>query len=97
MGIERTVDQFMIKLSKLFNKVSEKFSLVNCDGAKTPMGTNFKTTDENKIIEMPYRELIGSLMHLTVASRLDLTYAVRYLSRYSDKPSEQVWKAGKKV
>lgn len=44
-----------------------------------------------------YQEAIGSLLHLSVSTRPDITYAVRRLSRYCQHPTETHWKAAKRV
>ncbi|XP_037870990.1 uncharacterized protein LOC119629381 [Bombyx mori] len=70
-----------------------------CNGIKTPMERNYniEINDNTEVLDVPYRELIGSLIYLTVTTRPDLTFAVSYLSRFLDKPNEELWKAGKRV
>ncbi|KAL1455732.1 hypothetical protein WDU94_009805 [Cyamophila willieti] len=73
--------------------------LSTCNGASTPLEPNFIVTreDEMEIVDVPYRELIGSLMYVSMGSRPDITFAVSYLSRYLDKPNKKVWVAAKRV
>ena len=40
----------------------------------------------------PYRELIGSLMYLSVSTRLDISFSVNSLARFMTDPKEQHWK-----
>lgn len=56
-------------------------------------GFQINTTEE--IINAPHRQLIGNLMYLATIFRPDIMFAISYLSRMLDKPTEQVWKAGK--
>ncbi|KAG5862838.1 hypothetical protein JTB14_026880 [Gonioctena quinquepunctata] len=69
-----------------------------CKGVSTPMSTGF-TIDlsKNDTIDVPYRKLIGSLMYLACTSRPDIMYAVSYLSRFLDKPNQDLWTAGKRI
>ncbi|KAG5869923.1 hypothetical protein JTB14_035638 [Gonioctena quinquepunctata] len=62
------------------------------------MSTGF-TIDlsENDTIDVPYRKVIGSLMYLACTSRPDIMYAVSYLSRFLDKPNQDLWTAGKRI
>ena len=45
----------------------------------------------------PYRALVGSLMHLSVTVRPDISYAVGALSRYLASPTMVHWQAAKGV
>lgn len=83
----------------MINKVLEKFGMTDCKGVNTPLEQGFIITpeDEAHYVDVPFRELIGSLMYISICSRPDITYAVSYLSRYLDKPNNKVWMAGKRV
>jgi len=43
---------------------------------------------ENSNVKVPYRELIGSLLYLAMASRPDICYAVNYFSKFQTCFSE---------
>jgi hypothetical protein len=40
----------------------------------------------------PYNELVGSLLYLTVCTRLDIAQAVGVLGRYMSVPTEAHWR-----
>ena len=70
-------------------RVLSKFNMENCNSVATP-------SDSNKILhnfvdsepsKYPYREAVGSLMYLSVATRPDITYAVAIASRYLENPT----------
>ena len=42
---------------------------------------------------MPYRELIGSLLWVTNGARLDISFAVRSLAKYTSNPGRVHWEA----
>lgn len=65
--------------------------LVTC--SKKDMVDEFKADIRNMVIA---RSLIGILLHLT-ATRLDLVFAVNFLSRFMQCPSEIHFKAAKRV
>ncbi|XP_043262473.1 secreted RxLR effector protein 161-like [Colletes gigas] len=41
--------------------------------------------------KVPYREAIGSLMHLALFTRLDILFAVTKLSQYNENPGREHW------
>lgn len=51
----------------------------------------------NKVKHLPYRELIGSLLYLAVATRPDIAYIVSELSRYVSNPGIGHWTAALNV
>jgi len=70
----------------------------DCKGSKIPMAKNLRFDKSEPVNDkLPYRELIGSLMYTSLGSRPDITFSVSYLSQYLDKPTDSLWKAGKKV
>lgn len=99
MEVIRNSEEIAITQEGFINKILERFGMEECRGAQTPMEIQFNLLVEKneEIIKVPYRELIGSLMYLTVTSRPDITFAVSYLSRYLDKPTTLLWTAGKRI
>lgn len=70
--------------------------MMDCKGTKSPMETNFQFKEEDSI-DIPYRELIGSLLYISTMSRPDITFAISYLSRFLDKPTKTLWTAAKRI
>ena len=46
---------------------------------------------------LPYREVVGSLMFVAIVSRPDIAYAVSVLSRFLDKHDVTHWRVAKRV
>ena len=75
-----------------------------CSTAPTPLTEGAESTLDYQSSEQkqdsqpfPYRELIGSLMYLVVATRPDIAYAVAYLSQFLNNPQGKHWTYAKRV
>jgi hypothetical protein len=75
--------------------ILEDFNMADCNPFAAPMEENLKlskamypTAPEKKetMAGVPYRELIGKLLYLAVATRCDVSYAVGILCWFVDKP-----------
>lgn len=100
LGTEINVNKEQITISQkeFIQKVISRFGLENGKPMNTPMEHNFQVdlslpVDKN----LPYRELLGSLIYISIVSRPDIAYATSVLSRYLDKPTKQLWIAAKRV
>ncbi|KAI8435899.1 hypothetical protein MSG28_004091 [Choristoneura fumiferana] len=99
LGIEikREHDKLKISQTKLIEKVLEKFGMTDCKGTQTPMEQGTPIKEEETVIDVPYRELIGCLIYISTVSRPDITFATSYLSRFLDKPTNTTWTSAKRV
>ena len=85
---------------KYIRKILEKYNMSNCKPISTPMCSITKLTrseSKDTTQKLPYRELVGALMYLMIASRPDLAYTMSVLSRYLDCYNESHWKAIKRT
>ena len=80
-------------------RILEDFGMAECKAARTPMekGLKLMPTKSDELKPYPYRELLGRLMYLMLSFRPDLCYAVGYLGRFQQNPSEEHWVALKRV
>jgi histone deacetylase 1/2 len=100
--VNRTDEGIQINQQAIIDKILERFKMETCSTAPTPMvegaesslGTYIEQKDSQ---QFPYRELIGSLMYLVVATRPDIAYAVAYLSQFLNKPQLQHWNYAKRI
>ena len=86
--------------------ILKQYNMVECRGATTPLEPGVKISKEDspktqeereKMSEVPYRRLIGSLIYLALNTRPDLLYAVTKLSQYNTDPGEAHWHQAKHV
>jgi hypothetical protein len=92
-----------IKLSqeKYINKVLEKFNMQDCNPIYTPMDSKIKF-EPNKLQASEsdikwFQGLIGSLLYITLATRVDIAFVVIKLARYASNPSNIHMSAGKRI
>ncbi|CAH2109146.1 unnamed protein product [Euphydryas editha] len=75
-----------------------KFSLTDCKTFDTPMEHKLNVnTGQNVNNKVPFQQLIGSLMYLSVLTRPDITYSVSYLSQYNNCHTDEHWGYAKRV
>ena len=100
MQIEQNHQQNSIKIHQqaYINSVLAKFNMADCHPTATPAepGGVLKANQGEKA-NIPYRQIIGSLMHLTVSTRPDIAFIVSKLSQYLDNPSNDHWRAVKRI
>ena len=97
MQFNRTDDSLIIIQNKIINKLLKEFNMENCRNVATPMEVGFKIEETEMVIDVPYRQLVCSLMYIAVITRPDLSFAVSMLSRVLDRPTNQTWQAAKRV
>jgi predicted RNA binding protein YcfA (HicA-like mRNA interferase family) len=78
------------------------YKLDKCNPAATPMIENLRLSSSMspqnarelaQIDQGRYREAVGKLLYLSIATRPDISYAVGVLCRYNSNPGEQHWQA----
>lgn len=106
VGLKITRDQIKGEISMsqehYTKSILKRFEMDNCKAISTPMETNLKLerNDENlggQMLNKPYRELIGCLTYLMVASRPDLSAAVNYFSQFQNNPTIEHWSHAKRI
>lgn len=99
IGTEIRVSEERIELSQqcLIEKIVKKFGMTDAKTSPTPMEEKLPSSDDKDIIEVPYRELVGSLIYLAQTCRPDIAFATSFLSRFLDKPTKPLWHAAKRV
>ena len=86
--------------------ILQDFHMADCNPSLTPMGESLRlsssmspgTVEEGLAMKgIPYRELVGKLLYLAVATCPDLSYAVGVLCRFVENPGMAHWEAGKRI
>lgn len=80
-------------------KVLDRFNMTDCNAVSTPLDNSQKLGEfeADGEIDFPYREAVGSLMYLAVATRPDISFAVGSVSRYLEKPAAAHVNAVKRI
>lgn len=102
LGMRVTIDKDknVIKLDQeqYIEKLLNKFNMVNCKLADTPMETKINLEKANVCDKQyPYQRLLGSLMYLAVLTRPDIGYPVSFLSQYNNCFDQTHWKHAKRI
>eukprot|EP00253_Pinus_taeda_P020695 PITA_20695 len=101
LGIEVTqhLKSIFHSQKKYIGYLLNRFGMTECNPLTTPMEQYIKLTSiEGKEFEdaTKYRQLVGSLNYLTT-TRPDISFAIRILSKFMEKPCEGHWSAAKIV
>uniref|UniRef100_A0AAV1U9U7 Integrase catalytic domain-containing protein n=1 Tax=Peronospora matthiolae TaxID=2874970 RepID=A0AAV1U9U7_9STRA len=80
------------------NDILKRFGMDECKATASPVDLNTRlvASSESAKIDVPFREAVGALMHLTTATRPDIAYAVGYVSRFMENPQQEHWTAVKR-
>ena len=98
----RTQRMIFITQEKYAEKVLERFKFDAARPSKTPMeaNTSLRHADRPELpseiaamANIPYREVIGSLMYLMVGTRPDLATLIRETSQHLTNPGKVHWEA----
>ena len=88
------------------DKILERFGMPKCYSVATPLEPGNKlskgdspTSEEERarVTNLPYRELVGSLMYLAQSIWPDICYTVAKLGQFANNPGWSHWSAGKRV
>ena len=78
----------------------EWFGLQDVCPATMPMEAGVQLTDaveDRQRATYPFKEIIGSLMYATMATRPDITFTTSILAQFNQNPSRVHWEAAKRV
>jgi hypothetical protein len=85
-------NQYLKAIIKRFNEYLHKGKRAT----RTPLPTKMdvrRAKEDVEVVGLPYRELLGSIGHLAIGTRLDISFAVSLLSRFVSKPELKDWNA----
>ena len=97
LGVTVRRDQKGLHISQKhsINEVLKKFGMDESKPSFTPLPSDLYNRIEAakpcEIGKYPVREAIGSLIYLMNGTRPDISFAVSFLARFADKPSDELW------
>jgi hypothetical protein len=96
----------VISQKEYIENIAAKFNVQNSKPLKSPLpqGIDFSAigrhetdVESQDTADLPYREIIGSLMFAATVSRPDIAYSVNKLAQYSNNPTPAQWNLAKRV
>ena len=99
MKIDRREDgSLSISQEHLIEELLQQYDMSEAKAASTPLpsGLKLQIVSPNKN-NLPYRQLVGSLMYLANTSRPDIAFSASYLSQFNHCYDTSHWKAAKHV
>lgn len=101
LEFEQYENEITLCQSGYIRDVLAKFNMTNCKPVATPLvvGSQLEPYDgkEGDTTELPYRELIGALMYISIGTRPDITHAVNRLSQFNSCYGRSHWEAAKRI
>lgn len=98
LQIQRFENCLKINQTAYAKRVLERYGMTNANPISLPIEPGWVPGDSPPATDInTYREIIGSLMYLTLGTRPDLTYAVNVASRAQDSPTEAHFKLVKRI
>ena len=87
---DRPNRELYISQEHYIESVLDKFGLLDCSPAKTPLPTNFRSISAmdngfNDVCNADYRAIVGSVMYAATISQPDIAHAAGLLARYASK------------
>ena len=91
---EREMGTLTISQKPFADELVKKFCVTSTQSVPLRVGVKLEEFDEDERVEnWPFRELVGSLMCLSISTRPDIANAVRAVARYCTAPRDIHWKA----
>ena len=91
---ERTMK---IHMKDYINKMLKKFNMEGCGRAATPCAPYADLSSGKPVEGFPMRQLVGTLLWLSVMCRPDISYACQRVAQFADKPNSAAIAAAKRI
>ena len=91
---KREMGTLTISQKTFADELVKTFCVTSTQGVQLRVGVKLEEFNEDEKVEnWPFRELVGSLMWLSISTRPDSANAVRAVARYCTAPRATRWKA----
>lgn len=97
MEIKHDDNGLVISQNRYISDLLLKWGMKDCKPVPDPIFATKFASDLPECNQNIYRQLIGSLLYVSITSRPDIAYAVNVLSQYTSKPLECHFIAAKRV
>lgn len=93
LGIEinHSKNGFLLSQSQYIESLSAQYQVLDAKNVKCPLLDTLLCDKNDKITDLPVRNLIGSLLYIANWTRPDICTAVNQLSQHIHKPTERLW------
>lgn len=102
VGLHITYEDGKISLdqSKYIQEILKRFNMINYKPSKTPSDPNQKLSasmcasneeERHELQDVPYQEVVGSLLYLAQGTRPDIAFAVNDVSRFNSNFGKSHW------
>ena len=93
LKIIRSNDRIILSQSHYIEKILKRFDMLECCLVSTPLDGSMKLLpyQDSPISQLSCSKIIRSLMYAMTSTRLDITYVVGKLSRYTSNPRPSHW------
>ena len=100
--ILRNREKSLITLDQehFIDTILSRFGMTECKPVRTPLDTSVqlkKSNSEMKKGDTYYRQIIGNLMYVMIATRPDIAAAISITSQFLENPSEEHYTAAKRI
>ena len=104
MRLIQTTSECVLDQSQYLRDVLTRFQVYmkptrgRAPSTPLPIGMDLRRAkDGDDMVDLPFRELLGSIGHLANGTRIDVAFPVSLLSRFVSRPSIKDWKAAIQV
>ena len=107
LGVKIEREQNLLRLSQesYINSVLERYGMQDAKPVVTPMVQSSdlmaksprSDSEASRMVGVPYREAIGSLLYLAIRTRPDISVAVSVLAKHVQEPKPCHWEGVKRV
>ena len=95
---DRKAGTIEISQESYIRSVLERFNICRTSSIPASLDSNDRSLKEDEGAgDVPFREVVGSLMWIASQTRADISNAVRAVARHSHEPKKSHWKAAQKI